>query len=342
MSGTWPLVLERGVAGLAHEGEGRSGRPRGVRTSIRGRARRRDRRPRPRRRRRRRRRGGRAGAARPGRVPAAAAARGACTQELRHTRGAVMTLAWFDLAERAMRWTGVGNVEARFMRAGDDPTPASTRRSSSAGWSATTSRRCAWGRSRSSRATRSCSRPTASPPTTRPRSSRGSRPSSSPSGSWSGTARALTTRSPSSSGTSGRRRVLTNVNCGWVGSRGSRPRRGRVALFARTQVQKAPGTPARPTTQPPHPAAVGRRPETARELGDQARVSHHRGEQHREVGRGRTGRCAARWRGRRGAAGAARARGTRRRGRAAKTRVDGAEEAEHDRQQRQDASSRSV
>jgi negative regulator of sigma-B (phosphoserine phosphatase) len=41
-------------------------------------------------------------------------------QELRHTRGAVMTLAWFDLEARSMRWTGVGNVEARFVRAGDD------------------------------------------------------------------------------------------------------------------------------------------------------------------------------------------------------------------------------
>jgi negative regulator of sigma-B (phosphoserine phosphatase) len=30
----------------------------------------------------------------------------------------VMTLAWFDLAARTMAWTGVGNVEARFVRAG--------------------------------------------------------------------------------------------------------------------------------------------------------------------------------------------------------------------------------
>ena len=32
-----------------------------------------------------------------------------------------MTLAWFDLGERTMEWTGVGNVEARFVRAGAGP-----------------------------------------------------------------------------------------------------------------------------------------------------------------------------------------------------------------------------
>ena len=42
-----------------------------------------------------------------------------CHDELRRTRGAVMTLAWFDLEARTMEWTGVGNVEARFVRAGD-------------------------------------------------------------------------------------------------------------------------------------------------------------------------------------------------------------------------------
>ena len=42
-----------------------------------------------------------------------------CHEELRRTRGAVMTLAWFDLEARTMVWTGVGNVEARFVRAGD-------------------------------------------------------------------------------------------------------------------------------------------------------------------------------------------------------------------------------
>ena len=120
MNEKWPLVLERGVAGLAHEGEGRSGdlavfAPRsegGLVAVIDG-----------------------LGHGDAAADAAEAAGRvlhdrvefppqqllEAVHQELRHTRGAVMTLAWFDLAERAMRWTGVGNVEARFMRAGDDP-----------------------------------------------------------------------------------------------------------------------------------------------------------------------------------------------------------------------------
>ncbi len=117
MSAPWPLVLERGVAGLAHEGEGRSGDLAVFAPSARG-----------------------------GLVavidglghgdPAADAAEAAaevlrreverepqellelCHTELRRTRGAVMTLAWFDLERRAMTWTGVGNVEARFVRAG--------------------------------------------------------------------------------------------------------------------------------------------------------------------------------------------------------------------------------
>ncbi len=117
MSPTWPLVLERGVAGLAHEGEGRSGDLAVFAPSARG-----------------------------GLVAvidglghgdlAADAAEAAadvltseverppqellelCHEELRRTRGAVMTLAWFDLEKRTMVWTGVGNVEARFVRAG--------------------------------------------------------------------------------------------------------------------------------------------------------------------------------------------------------------------------------
>jgi len=40
-----------------------------------------------------------------------------CHAALRKTRGAVMTLAWFDLRARTMTWTGVGNVEARIVRA---------------------------------------------------------------------------------------------------------------------------------------------------------------------------------------------------------------------------------
>jgi negative regulator of sigma-B (phosphoserine phosphatase) len=44
-----------------------------------------------------------------------------CHRALRGTRGAVMTLAWFDLAAGTMDWAGVGNVEARLVRAGDPP-----------------------------------------------------------------------------------------------------------------------------------------------------------------------------------------------------------------------------
>jgi phosphoserine phosphatase RsbX len=40
-----------------------------------------------------------------------------CHRALRKTRGVVMTLAWFDLDERRLRWVGVGNVEARLLRA---------------------------------------------------------------------------------------------------------------------------------------------------------------------------------------------------------------------------------
>jgi negative regulator of sigma-B (phosphoserine phosphatase) len=40
-----------------------------------------------------------------------------CHAALRKTRGAVMTLAWFDLRAHTMTWTGVGNVEARIVRA---------------------------------------------------------------------------------------------------------------------------------------------------------------------------------------------------------------------------------
>jgi negative regulator of sigma-B (phosphoserine phosphatase) len=38
-----------------------------------------------------------------------------CHQALRRTRGAVMTLAWFDVEAPKLVWTGVGNVEARFV-----------------------------------------------------------------------------------------------------------------------------------------------------------------------------------------------------------------------------------
>jgi negative regulator of sigma-B (phosphoserine phosphatase) len=117
MMSTWPLVLERGVAGLAHEGEGRSGDLAVFAPSARG--------------------GlvavidglGHGNAAADAAEAAAEVLRRevdrppqelleTCHSALRRTRGAVMTLAWFDLEARAMTWTGVGNVEARFVRAG--------------------------------------------------------------------------------------------------------------------------------------------------------------------------------------------------------------------------------
>jgi negative regulator of sigma-B (phosphoserine phosphatase) len=45
-----------------------------------------------------------------------------CHATLRNTRGAVMTVAWFDLEHAQLRWTGVGNVEGRLVRAGGGPT----------------------------------------------------------------------------------------------------------------------------------------------------------------------------------------------------------------------------
>jgi negative regulator of sigma-B (phosphoserine phosphatase) len=40
-----------------------------------------------------------------------------CHEALVRTRGVVMTLAWFDLQQHTLTWTGVGNVEGRLMRA---------------------------------------------------------------------------------------------------------------------------------------------------------------------------------------------------------------------------------
>ena len=40
-----------------------------------------------------------------------------CHDALRSTRGVVATLAWFDLASACLRWTGIGNVEGRLVRA---------------------------------------------------------------------------------------------------------------------------------------------------------------------------------------------------------------------------------
>jgi negative regulator of sigma-B (phosphoserine phosphatase) len=44
-----------------------------------------------------------------------------CHRALVGTRGAVMTLAWFDLGEGRLSWTGVGNVEGRLVRAASGP-----------------------------------------------------------------------------------------------------------------------------------------------------------------------------------------------------------------------------
>jgi negative regulator of sigma-B (phosphoserine phosphatase) len=44
-----------------------------------------------------------------------------CHRALRRTRGVVMTLAWFDVDARRLRWVGVGNVEARLLRAHAGP-----------------------------------------------------------------------------------------------------------------------------------------------------------------------------------------------------------------------------
>jgi phosphoserine phosphatase RsbX len=40
-----------------------------------------------------------------------------CHKALRTTRGAVATLAWFDLSTGGLSWTGIGNVEGRLVRA---------------------------------------------------------------------------------------------------------------------------------------------------------------------------------------------------------------------------------
>jgi negative regulator of sigma-B (phosphoserine phosphatase) len=45
----------------------------------------------------------------------------AAHRALQQTRGVVMTLASFDLERSELSWTGVGNVEARLVRAGDGP-----------------------------------------------------------------------------------------------------------------------------------------------------------------------------------------------------------------------------
>jgi negative regulator of sigma-B (phosphoserine phosphatase) len=44
-----------------------------------------------------------------------------CHHALSRTRGAVMTLAWFDLRDERLSWTGVGNVEGRLVHAASGP-----------------------------------------------------------------------------------------------------------------------------------------------------------------------------------------------------------------------------
>lgn len=120
MSDGWPPVLERGVAELMHEGEGRTGDVavfapcrRGALVAVIDGL-------------------GHGGFAADAAEAAAAVVRErvedaphdlleACHRELRSTRGAVMTLAWFDLDAPVLEWTGVGNVEARLVRAGARP-----------------------------------------------------------------------------------------------------------------------------------------------------------------------------------------------------------------------------
>ena len=46
---------------------------------------------------------------------------GSCHRALARTRGAVMTLAWFDLVDETLSWTGVGNVEGRLVHAAAGP-----------------------------------------------------------------------------------------------------------------------------------------------------------------------------------------------------------------------------
>jgi negative regulator of sigma-B (phosphoserine phosphatase) len=44
----------------------------------------------------------------------------ACHEALLDTRGAVMTVAWFDLERSELSWAGVGNVDARLVRSGPE------------------------------------------------------------------------------------------------------------------------------------------------------------------------------------------------------------------------------
>jgi negative regulator of sigma-B (phosphoserine phosphatase) len=44
-----------------------------------------------------------------------------CHRALSRSRGAVMTLVWFDLVAEELRWTGVGNVEGRLVHPAAGP-----------------------------------------------------------------------------------------------------------------------------------------------------------------------------------------------------------------------------
>jgi negative regulator of sigma-B (phosphoserine phosphatase) len=115
----WPAALDRGLAGVAHEGEVRSGdlavfvptATGGLACVIDGLGH-----------------GPEAADAAElcadvVRANAEAGARdlmAACHEALLTTRGAVMTAAWFDLERSQLSWAGVGNVDARLVRAGPE------------------------------------------------------------------------------------------------------------------------------------------------------------------------------------------------------------------------------
>ena len=115
----WPAALDRGIAGVAHEGEERSGdlavfvptAVGGLACVIDGLGH-----------------GPEAADAAElcadvVRTHAEAGARelmAACHEALLTSRGVVMTAAWFDLERSELRWAGVGNVDARLVRSGPE------------------------------------------------------------------------------------------------------------------------------------------------------------------------------------------------------------------------------
>jgi negative regulator of sigma-B (phosphoserine phosphatase) len=115
----WPAALDRGIAGVAHEGETRSGdvavfvptQAGGLACVIDGLGH-----------------GPEAADAaelcadvvrRHAEAPAQELLQ-ACHQGLLQTRGVVMTAAWFDLERSQLSWAGVGNVDARLVRSGPE------------------------------------------------------------------------------------------------------------------------------------------------------------------------------------------------------------------------------